>query len=551
MGTQTATEVSILKHRSVAQMERTKLAFESRNRQQISKREPRSIETEVRDQAEFSGGTVRSVYLYNDTPRVAEHYQNYVDGTWTETLTGETVETVNPASPSETVGQYQQSSAEDANEAVEAASAASDEWASTPAPERGAILRQTAANLDDRKQELTELLTREEGKTHAEAGGEVQRAIDIFYYYAEKTRDMGGTVKSASAERTNLYTKNVPVGVAALITPWNYPIAIPAWKIAPALAAGNTLVLNPASIAPGVAVAIFEALDDAGLPDGVANIVTGPGSEVGDAIISHDDVDAVSFTGSGQVGHMVYDAATADGKRVQTELGGKNPTVVSASADVEKAAAIVAAGAFGVTGQACTACSRAIVHESVYDEFVEAVTERAASIEIGPGDQYEMGPQVSESELDGTLEYIDVGKNEGATLTTGGGQPDGDRFDDGYFVEPTVFTDVGRDFRIAQEEIFGPVLAVTEVNDFDEAVAVANDVEYGLSASIVTQDHTEAERFLTESEAGVVKVNAKTTGLELHVPFGGFKQSSSETWREQGDAGLDFYTIEKTIYDNF
>lgn len=482
---------------------------------------------------------------------MTESYRNYVDGRWTQALAGETFETVNPASPSDVIAQYQQSSAEDANEAVAAASAASDEWASTPAPERGAILRDVAANLDDRKQELTECLTNEEGKTHAEAGGEVQRAIDIFYYFAEKTRDMGGTVKSASAERTTLYTKNVPVGVAALITPWNYPIAIPAWKIAPALAAGNTLVLNPASIAPGVAIGIFEALDSAGLPDGVANIVTGPGSEVGNAIISHDDVDAVSFTGSGQVGHMVYDTATTDGKRVQTELGGKNPTIVASSADVEEAADIVAGGAFGVTGQACTACSRAIVHESVHDEFVEAIVERAENIEIGPGDQYEMGPQVSESELDGTLEYIEVGESEGATLVAGGSQPDGDRFDEGYFVEPTVFTDVGRDYRIAQEEIFGPVLSVTEVNDFEEAVDVANDVTYGLAASIVTQDHTEAERFLTESEAGVVKVNAQTTGLELHVPFGGFKQSSSETWREQGDAGLDFYTIEKTIYDNF
>lgn len=497
------------------------------------------------------GGTVRSVYPYNDTPRVTERYRNYVDGAWTETVTGETFETVDPASPNDTIGQYQQSNAEDANSAVEAAAAASDGWASTSAPERGAILREAAATLDTRKQELTELLTSEEGKTHAEAGGEVQRAIDIFYYFAEKTRDMGGTVKSASAQRTNLYTKNVPVGVAALITPWNYPIAIPAWKIAPALAAGNTLVLNPASVAPGVAIGIFEALDSAGLPDGVANIVTGPGSEVGDAIISHDDVDAVSFTGSGQVGHMVYDTATADGKRVQTELGGKNPTIVSSSADVEEAADAVAAGAFGVTGQACTACSRAIVHESVHDEFVETIIERAENIEIGPGDRYEMGPQVSESELEGTLEYIEIGESEGATLAAGGSQPAGERFGDGYFVEPTVFTDVGRDYRISQEEIFGPVLSVTKVNDFEEALEVANDVEFGLSASIITQDHTEAERFLIESEAGVVKVNAKTTGLELHVPFGGFKQSSSETWREQGDAGLDFYTIEKTVYDNF
>ncbi|MCU4743119.1 aldehyde dehydrogenase family protein [Natronoglomus mannanivorans] len=482
---------------------------------------------------------------------MSESYQNYVNGSWTDASTGETFETNDPAAPNEAIASYQQSDVEDANAAVEAAAAASEEWAETPAPQRGAVLRETAQNLAARKEELTELLTREEGKTHAEAGGEVQRTIDIFYYYAEKTRDLGGKVKSSSGERTNLYTKNQPVGVAALITPWNYPIAIPAWKIAPALATGNTLVLNPASVAPGVAIAIFEALDDAGLPDGVANIVTGPGSSVGDAMITHEDVDAVSFTGSGEVGHMVYDAATDDGKRVQTELGGKNPTVVSNSADVEEAADIVAAGRFGVTGQACTACSRAIVHTDVYDEFVDAIVDRAEAIEVGPGDEYDMGPQVSESELEGTLDYIEIAKEEGATLATGGNRLEGDRYGEGYFVEPTVFTDVENDFRIAQEEVFGPVLSVIEVEDFEEGLATANDTQYGLSASIVTDDHTEAERFVDEIEAGVAKINDKTTGLELHVPFGGFKQSSSETWREQGDAGIDFYTIEKTIYDTF
>ncbi|WP_276255010.1 aldehyde dehydrogenase family protein [Halomontanus rarus] len=478
-------------------------------------------------------------------------YQNYVDGEWTDASTGETFETVDPAAPAETIASYQQSDVADATDAVEAAAAASDEWANTPAPQRGAILREAAQNLAARKEELTQQLTREEGKTHAEAGGEVQRTIDIFYYYAEKTRDLGGKVKASSGERTNLYTKNQPVGVAALITPWNYPIAIPAWKVAPALATGNTLVLNPASVAPGPALAIFEALDEAGLPDGVANIVTGPGSSVGDAIITHDDVDAVSFTGSGEVGHMVYDAATDGGKRVQTEMGGKNPTVVSNTADVEEAADIVAAGRFGVTGQACTACSRAIVHTDVYDEFVDAIVERAEAIEVGPGDEYDMGPQVSESELEGTLDYIEIAKEEGATLATGGERLEGERYGEGYFVEPTVFTDVENDFRIAQEEVFGPVLSVIEVEDFDEALETANDIQYGLSSSIVTDDHTEAERFVDEIDAGVAKVNDKTTGLELHVPFGGFKRSSSETWREQGDAGIDFYTIEKTIYDNF
>jgi len=251
------------------------------------------------------------------------------------------------------------------------------------------------------------------------------------------------------------------------------------------------------------------------------------------------------------VGEMVYDQATDQGKRVQTELGGKNPTLVGASADPEEAAEIVANGGFGTTGQSCTACSRAVVHEDVYDEFVDALVAEAESIDIGPGLEAEMGPQVSQSELDSTLEYIDIAREEGATLAAGGDTPEGESLGDGYFMEPTVFTDVDNDMRIAQEEVFGPVIAVIEVSDFDEGLEVANDVEYGLSASVVTDDHTEANRFLDEAEAGVVKVNEKTTGLELHVPFGGFKRSSSETWREQGDEGLEFYTIEKTVYDNY
>jgi len=491
------------------------------------------------------------VWLSCDVSDVTETKQNYVNGEWVASETGETFDVENPADPSETVASYQQSSSDDAAEAVEAAVAAEDDWANTPGPERGRILRQAGTILADRKDELTELLVEEEGKARPEAAGEVQRAIDIFHYFAGKASDLGGTVKSSSGRDTTLYTRKEPVGVAALVTPWNYPIAIPAWKLAPALAAGNTVVLKPASAAPGVVLAIAEALDEAGLPDGVLNVVTGPGSSVGSEFIENEGTDAVSFTGSSQVGEMVYDQATDQGKRVQTELGGKNPTLVGASADPEEAAEIVATGGFGTTGQSCTACSRAVVHEDVYDEFVDALVEEAESIDIGPGLEAEMGPQVSQSELDSTLEYIDIAQEEGATLAAGGGTPEGEGVEDGYFVEPTVFTDVDNDMRIAQEEVFGPVVAVIKVSDFEEGLEVANDVEYGLSASVVTDDHTEANRFIDEAEAGVVKVNEKTTGLELHVPFGGFKRSSSETWREQGDEGLKFYTIEKTVYDNY
>lgn len=482
---------------------------------------------------------------------MVDTHQNYVGGKWITASTEETVDVVDPANPDEVINSYQQSSAGDAADAVDAAATAAGEWGTTPAPQRGDVLRRAGDILADRKEELTQHLTAEEGKTHAEAGGEVQRAIDIFHYYAGKTRDMGGNVKSASGPNTNLYTVDEPVGVVSLITPWNYPIAIPAWKMAPALAAGNTVVIKPASVAPGPAHAIVEALDEAGIADGAVNLVTGPGSEVGTELATNDAVDAVSFTGSSQVGNMVYDQATEDQKRVQMEMGGKNPTLVMDSADVEEAADIVAGGAFGVTGQACTATSRAIVHEDVYDDFVDAIVNRAESIEIGPGDEYEMGPQVTESELDGTLEYIDIATDEGAELVAGGSQPAGDRFGDGYYVEPTVFTDVEHDMRIAQEEVFGPVLAVIPVSDYEEALAVCNDVEYGLAASLVSNDHSEINRFKRDVEAGVVKINEATTGLELHVPFGGFKNSSSETWREQGDAGLDFYTISKTVYENY
>ncbi len=472
---------------------------------------------------------------------------NFIDGQWVETQRGETFESINPADPSTTVAHYQDSGADDVQAAISAAAEAKADWASMPAPARGEILRDTAAILDDRADELTDLLTTEEGKTLGEAGGEVGRAIDIFYYYAEKARELGGESRGSSIANRRVYTVKEPVGVASLISPWNYPIAIPAWKIAPALATGTTVVSKPATLAPGVALEIFSALEEAGLPDGVANAVTGSGRRLGDDLVGHDAVGAVSFTGSTQVGMAVYADATDAGKRVQTEMGGKNPTVVSDTADIDDAVEIVAAGAFGVTGQACTACSRAIVYESVYEEFVDAIVDRAEAIEVGPGHEADMGPQVSQSELDGTLEYIETAKEEGGTVAAGGERADGD----GYFIEPTVFTDVDPSATLACEEVFGPVLAVISVADFDEAMRVANGVEYGLSSSIVTNDHREAGRFVEEIEAGVAKVNEKTTGLELHVPFGGFKASSSETWREQGDAGIDFYTISKTVYDNF
>ncbi|MEF8851148.1 MAG: aldehyde dehydrogenase family protein [Haloarculaceae archaeon] len=482
---------------------------------------------------------------------MTETIQLYIGGERVDAESDETYATENPANTSEDVAEYAYGGSEDAKRAVAAANEAQADWEAMAEPDRGEILRKAGAILEDRKDEITELLTHEEGKTLSEAAPEVQRAIDIFYYYGVKAYDDDGVRKGSSGDRTSVYTTREPLGVAGLVTPWNYPVAIPAWKTAPALATGNTVVLKPASNAPGVANEIVKALDEAGIPDGVINFVPGSGSEVGEVITSHDGVDIVSFTGSAEVGHHVYDQATDHGKRAQAEMGGKNPAVITDSADVDEAVDIVAAGAFGVTGQACTACSRAIVHTDVYDEFVEGIVDYVESIEVGPGlEDPDMGPHVSQGELDSTLEYVDVGVNEGATLETGGERLEGDGYDDGYFVSPAVFTDVDPDMRLFQEEIFGPVLAVTEVEDFDEGIEVANNSEYGLSASVVTDDLDEAHEFVDRTESGVAKVNEKTTGLELHVPFGGLKDSSTNTYREQGDAGLDFFTQIKTVYLN-
>lgn len=479
-------------------------------------------------------------------------HSNYCNGEWVESESGEVLSVRNPAAKTEVVGQLHSSTAKDAKRAIKAAADAQDMWANTASPERGRVLRKAGSIANARKEELTETLVREEGKTWTEALGEVQRSIDILYYYAEKARDYGGKTKPASSTSRQIHTKSEPLGVAGLITPWNYPIAIPTWKLAPALATGNTVVVKPASQAPISIKKLVECLDGAGLPPGVVNFVAGSGSAVGGSIVSHDAVDAISLTGSTKTGDIVYQEAAKDQKRVQLEMGGKNPTVVMPSANIDEAVNIVGAGAFGVTGQACTATSRAIIHESVADEFLNGIVEYAESLEIGPGlDDPDMGPHVSKAELEVTLEYIDVASSEGAVLETGGHVLNRGVYHDGYYVEPTIFSGVESSMRIAQEEVFGPLLSVIEVNDRREALDVANDTSYGLAASIVSQNTNDISAFVDDIEAGIVKINEKTTGLELHTPFGGMKASSNELYREQGDAGMDFFTTTKTIYSNY
>lgn len=487
---------------------------------------------------------------------MSETYENYVDGEWRASESGETFEVRNPANTDKVIGEFQESNEADAKGAVEAAAATADDWANTPGPARGKLLRETAKRMDQRQDELAETLSREEGKTLTEASGEVGRAVNIFYYYAEQAMDYDGTRSNPSSTDQNLYTVREPMGVAGLIVPWNYPIAIPSWKAAPALATGNTVVCKLSKDAPTVFMKVIECLDEAaeavGAPDGVMNVLTGGGEEVGQPIVQHDAVDAVSFTGSRSVGDMIYEQATDAHKRIQTELGSKNPTVVTENTDVEEAAQTVGSGAFGVTGQACTATERVIVHESIHDEFVDELVNYAESLDIGPGvEDSDMGAHVNESELESTLEYVETAKDEGATLEYGGDQPDEAEYENGYFVKPTIFTGVESDSTVMQEEVFGPFVGVIPVSDIDEAIEVANDVEFGLSAGIVTDDHTEANHFVDEIDFGVVKVNEPTTGLELHVPFGGLNASSSETYREQGDEGMDFFTIIKTVYDSY
>lgn len=470
----------------------------------------------------------------------------YVDGTWQSSTDTDTIESYNPAT-GEPIATFPNSSRTDAREAIAAAVDAQNEWAETSAHDRGAYLREAAGVLSDRKEGLSELLTRELGKTIGSARGEVQRAVDLLNYYAEVARDYSGTTTPSTSEHTLNYTQAEPLGTAALITPWNFPIAIPAWKLAPALAAGNTVVFKPASNTPAISASIVEALDEVGVPDGVVNFVTGPGSTVGDEFVVNDNTDVVSFTGSYAVGNRVYHAAAEDGNRVQCEMGGKNPIIVDETADIDLAVELSVGGAYGGAGQACTATSRAIVFESVYDEYLSTLTDTVESMRVGdPSDEsVDMGPKVTEDSLEGDLQYIATAKDEGATVAVGG-----ERIDDleGHFIEPTVLTDVDPHDTIAQEEVFGPVLAVLSVDGWSEAIGVANGVEYGLSASICTNRLDRAKEFAADIQTGVVKINQTSTGVELQMPFGGRKRSSTETFKEQGRQALDFYTHEKAIY---
>ncbi len=476
-------------------------------------------------------------------------HKNYIGGKWVESVTGKTYPIHNPAHTDQVVGEFQTSGAEDTLTAVAAAKEGLVTWTNTPAPARANIIYKALEILGRRAEELAETITIEEGKPIADARGEVKRAMAIMEYAAGEGRRMFGYTTPSELPDTVAYTVRRPLGVVGIITPWNFPLAIPAWKIAPALICGNALVFKPASATPLSAVKLMEIFEEAGLPAGVLNLVTGPGGQVGTALVESPDVKGISFTGSTEIGTELYSESAKRLKKVQAEMGGKNAVIVLSDADMDKAMNGIVQGAFGSTGQRCTATSRVIVEEDVYDRFMTELIERTSKLIIGDGldASMDIAPLASQNQKDKVLEYIGIGTEEGAELAFGGRNMTGGEFDEGYYVEPTVFTGVTPDMRIAQEEIFGPVLTVFKAKDLKEAIGIANSVEFGLSSSVYTKDITKAYEYINTVETGMVHVNASTLGGEVHLPFGGLN-SSGVGQREQGTAAVDFFSEVITVY---
>ncbi|MFO1498876.1 MAG: aldehyde dehydrogenase family protein [Verrucomicrobiota bacterium] len=482
-----------------------------------------------------------------------QKHNNFIGGEWVSAKSGQTFQNVNPADTREVVAEYPLSGTEDAAAAVDAAAAAFPGWSGMTPVARGRILSKASQILESRKAVLSELLTREEGKTLAESAGEVQRAIDIFRFFGGLSYTLGGQTIPHDLPNNLLYTVRQALGVVALITPWNFPIAIPAWKLGPALVSGNAVVIKPASQAPGMTLELVRALDEAGLPKGVLNVVIGEGRTVGQVLATHRCVAALSFTGSYAVGQHIYGQLATRMARAQMEMGGKNPTIVLADADLDLAATLVAKAGFGLTGQACTATSRAIVEKSVVEPFTERLVAKARALHVGNGltPGVEMGPAVSKPQLAGNLDYVEGAVAQGGQLLCGGQRLSRDEFVQGYFMEPTVLGNITAQMRIACEEVFGPVVAIMPAESFENALAIANGVDVGLSASIVTKDLRKAMLYADRIEAGVVKVNQISTGLALQAPFGGVKKSSTDSFKEQGAGAIDFYTKMKTVYVDY
>jgi aldehyde dehydrogenase (NAD+) len=458
-----------------------------------------------------------------------------------------TFDSLNPAT-GELIESFPRATADDVDRAVARALAAWDDWRLVPAPERGNILFRFAQLLERDKASLADLMTREMGKVKAEAGGDIQEAIDMSYYMGGEGRRLHGQTTPSELRDKFMMSVRMPVGVVGAITPWNFPIAIPAWKLCPALVCGNTVVLKPAEDTPLLAQRFVDLLREAGLPDGVVEIVHGYGEEAGEALVRHADVPVITFTGSRETGVIVTKAAADELKHVHLELGGKNAIVVMDDADVDLAVDGIVWSAFGTAGQRCTAASRVIVHRGVYDELQSKLVARAEAMRIGAPweDDTDIGPVINETAVEKIDAYTQIGKDEGATLLTGGERVDGQ----GFYYRPTVFADADPQMRIAQEEIFGPTTALIPVGSFEEAVAAANSVQYGLSSSIFTRDVNKAFKAMRDLQTGITYINAGTTGAEVHLPFGGMKQTGNGH-REAGQAALDVFTEWKSVYVDY
>jgi len=483
---------------------------------------------------------------------MTEQYKNFIGGEWISSHTGKTFKNINPANIDEVVSEHPQSDREDVNNAIKAAKEAFPAWRDISPQIRVNILYKAADLLEKRVDEVATAMTKEMGKVTGETKGETLRSVQLFRWFSGEVLRLSGEFMPSVMNNTVLYSVREPLGVVGLITPWNFPIAIPCWKLAPALASGNTVILKPASTAPISSLKLVEVLAEAGLPAGVLNFVTGPGGVCGDAIIRHPDIKAISFTGSTEIGKRLSAIGGETLTKVQLEMGGKNPIIILEDADLPKAVKSVLDSSMLTTGQKCTACSRAIVEEKIADRFSEMLLEEVKKYKVGDGfdPEVSIGPQIDEHQMNFVLKCIDAGKKEGARLLCGGNRLTDGAMAKGFFVEPTIFDYVKPHMEIAQKEIFGPVLSVIRVQNFEEAIEVANNVGYGLVASIYTRDLAKAHEFIHKIETGMARVNLMTTGVEYQAPFGGHKESGTGS-PEQGRVGVDFYTEWKTVNINY
>jgi acyl-CoA reductase-like NAD-dependent aldehyde dehydrogenase len=478
-------------------------------------------------------------------------FQNYIAGEWRDAASGETFESTSPAN-GEAIGTFPLSGEQDVNAAVESATSAFEEWRLVPAPKRGEILFRFGELLKGEKEELAQLMAREMGKVLAEARGDVQEAIDMAYYMGGEGRRLFGQTTPSELRDKFQMSVRMPIGVIGVITPWNFPIAIPSWKTLPALVAGNTVVFKPATDTPTLGQRYVELLLEAGLPTGVLNIVHGGGGAVGEALVRHPDVRVISLTGSRETGVAVLKAAADGLKHVHLELGGKNAIIVLDDADLDLAVDGIVWSAFGTSGQRCTAASRVIVQRGIYDELQSKLVAAAESLRLGLGwdEVTDVGPVINQRSLDKIHSYTEIGKDEGAKLLTGGEVASGNGLEKGFYYRPTIFGEVEPGMRIAQEEIFGPTTALIPVESFDEAIQAANGVKYGLSSSIFTRDVNKAFRAMRDLDTGITYINAGTIGAEVHLPFGGTKDTGNGH-REAGQAALDVFTEWKSIYVDY